>query len=287
MRRIPNRSVGLINNDMQKKNTTDLTVSLQDAAVQLDSRIIWDDANVNVEQGEFVAVVGPNGSGKSTLLRVLLGLQYLSKGHVKVLGETPHRGNKLIGYVPQRRTFEPDMPIRGRDLVMMGLEGLRWGFALPGPAQHRQQTLVDEILQSVEALKYADRPIGQLSGGEQQRFILAQALIGKPRLLLLDEPLANLDLRNQIAIPQLVAKLASADSTTVLLVTHDINPLLPVVDKVIYIAKGNMVIGKPEEVITTETLSRLYEAPVEVVRDSNGRLFVVGLEQEVAHPHEH
>jgi len=272
---------------MQKKNTTDLTVSLQDAAVQLDSRIIWDDANVNVEQGEFVAVVGPNGSGKSTLLRVLLGLQYLSKGHVKVLGETPHRGNKLIGYVPQRRTFEPDMPIRGRDLVMMGLEGLRWGFALPGPAQHRQQTLVDEILQSVEALKYADRPIGQLSGGEQQRFILAQALIGKPRLLLLDEPLANLDLRNQIAIPQLVAKLASADSTTVLLVTHDINPLLPVVDKVIYIAKGNMVIGKPEEVITTETLSRLYEAPVEVVRDSNGRLFVVGLEQEVAHPHEH
>ena len=287
MRRIPNRSVGLINNDMQKKNTTDLTVSLQDAAVQLDSRIIWDDANVNVEQGEFVAVVGPNGSGKSTLLRVLLGLQYLSKGHVKVLGETPHRGNKLIGYVPQRRTFEPDMPIRGRDLVMMGLEGLRWGFALPGPAQHRQQKLVDEILQSVEALKYADRPIGQLSGGEQQRFILAQALIGKPRLLLLDEPLANLDLRNQIAIPQLVAKLASADSTTVLLVTHDINPLLPVVDKVIYIAKGNMVIGKPEEVITTETLSRLYEAPVEVVRDSNGRLFVVGLEQEVAHPHEH
>jgi zinc/manganese transport system ATP-binding protein len=106
-------------------------------------------------------------------------------------------------------------------------------------------------------------------------------------LLLLDEPLANLDLRNQIAIPQLVAKLASADSTTVLLVTHDINPLLPVVDKVIYIAKGNMVIGKPEQVITTETLSRLYEAPVEVVRDSNGRLFVVGLEQEVAHPHEH
>jgi zinc/manganese transport system ATP-binding protein len=272
---------------MQKKNTTDLTVSLQNAAVQLDSRIIWDNANVNVEQGEFVAVVGPNGSGKSTLLRVLLGLQYLSKGHVQVLGETPHRGNKLIGYVPQRRTFEPDMPIRGRDLVMMGLEGLRWGFALPGPGQHRQQKLVNEILQSVEALKYADRPIGQLSGGEQQRFILAQALIGKPRLLLLDEPLANLDLRNQIAIPQLVAKLASADSTTVLLVTHDINPLLPVVDKVVYIAKGNMVIGKPQEVITTETLSRLYEAPVEVVHDSNGRLFVVGLEQEVAHPHEH
>ena len=263
-----------------------LTVSLQDGAVQLENRMIWDNANINVEQGEFIAVVGPNGSGKSTLLRVLLGLQHLSKGHVQVLGETPHRGNQAIGYVPQRRSFDPDVPIRGRDLVMFGLEGLLWGFALPRPSQHRRQQLVEETLASVEAVAYANRPVGKLSGGEQQRLVLAQALIGKPRLLLLDEPLANLDLRNQIAIPQLVAKLARANCTTVLLVTHDINPLLPVVDRVIYIAKGNIVIGKPDEVITTETLSRLYDAPVEVVRDSNGRLFVVGLEQEVAHPHE-
>jgi zinc/manganese transport system ATP-binding protein len=263
-----------------------LTVSLQDAAVQLENRMIWDNANINVEQGEFIAVVGPNGSGKSTLLRVLLGLQHLSKGHVQVLGETPHRGNQAIGYVPQRRSFDPDVPIRGRDLVMFGLEGLLWGFALSRPSQRRRQHLVEETLISVEAVAYANRPVGKLSGGEQQRLVLAQALIGKPRLLLLDEPLANLDLRNQIAIPQLVAKLARANCTTVLLVTHDINPLLPVVNRVIYIAKGNIVIGKPEEVITTETLSRLYDAPVEVVRDSNGRLFVVGLEQEVAHPHE-
>jgi len=263
-----------------------LTVSLQDAAVQLENRMIWDNANINVEQGEFIAVVGPNGSGKSTLLRVLLGLQHLSKGHVQVLGETPHRGNQAIGYVPQRRSFDSDVPIRGRDLVMFGLEGLLWGFALSRPSQRRRQHLVEETLISVEAVAYANRPVGKLSGGEQQRLVLAQALIGKPRLLLLDEPLANLDLRNQIAIPQLVAKLARANCTTVLLVTHDINPLLPVVNRVIYIAKGNIVIGKPQEVITTETLSRLYDAPVEVVRDSNGRLFVVGLEQEVAHPHE-
>jgi zinc/manganese transport system ATP-binding protein len=248
--------------------------------------MIWDNANINVEQGEFIAVVGPNGSGKSTLLRVLLGLQHLSKGHVQVLGETPHRGNQAIGYVPQRRSFDPDVPIRGRDLVMFGLEGLLWGFALSRPSQRRRQHLVEETLISVEAVAYANRPVGKLSGGEQQRLVLAQALIGKPRLLLLDEPLANLDLRNQIAIPQLVAKLARANCTTVLLVTHDINPLLPVVNRVIYIAKGNIVIGKPQEVITTETLSRLYDAPVEVVRDSNGRLFVVGLEQEVAHPHD-
>jgi len=263
----------------------ELTVTLQGAAVQLEDRKIWDNANLSVEQGEFIAVLGPNGSGKSTLLRVVLGLLPLSKGQVHVLGETPHRGNRAIGYVPQRRTFDPDIPIRGRDLVMLGLEGLRWGFALPGPSQQRRQQIVEETLVSVEAIAYADRPVGQLSGGEQQRLVLAQALVGKPRLLLLDEPLANLDLRNQIAIPQLVAKLARADRITVFLVTHDINPLLPVVDRVIYIARGKMVIGSPEQVITTETLTRLYDAPVEVVRDSRGRLFVVGLEQEVAHPH--
>ena len=269
------------------KQPRGLAVSLKNAAVQLENHKIWDNANISVEQGEFIAIVGPNGSGKSTLLRVLLGLQSLSKGQVQVLGEIPNRGNQAIGYVPQRRSFDPDVPIRGRDLVMFGLEGLRWGFALPGPSQHRRSQLVEETLASVEAAVYADRPIGRLSGGEQQRLVLAQALISKPRLLLLDEPLANLDLRNQIAIPQMVAKLSRADNTTVLLVTHDINPLLPVVDRVIYIAKGNMVIGKPEEVITTETLSRLYEAPVQVVRDAKGRLFMVGLEQEVAHPHEH
>ena len=284
---IDNQLAEKINTGIPEKKPREVTVSLQNAAVQLENHRIWNNANINVEQGEFIAVVGPNGSGKSTLFRVLLGMQPLSQGQVRVLGEIPHRGNQAIGYVPQRRSFDPDMPIRGRDLVMLGLEGLNWGFALPGPAKHRRQQLVEETLKAVEATAYADRPIGRLSGGEQQRLVLAQALVSKPRLLLLDEPLANLDLRNQIAIPQLVAKLARANAATVLLVTHDINPLLPVVDRVIYIAKGKMVIGKPEEVITTSTLSRLYDAPVQVVKDINGRLFVVGLEQETAHPHEH
>ena len=284
---IDNQLAQKINPGIPEKQLREVTVSLQDSAVQLENREIWNNANIKVEQGEFIAVVGPNGSGKSTLFRVLLGMQPLSQGHVRVFGEIPHRGNQAIGYVPQRRSFDPDVPIRGRDLVMLGLEGLNWGFALPGPAQHRRQQLVEETLKAVEATAFADRPIGRLSGGEQQRLVLAQALVSKPRLLLLDEPLANLDLRNQIAIPQLVAKLARANAATVLLVTHDINPLLPVVDRVIYIAKGKMVIGKPEEVITTSTLSRLYDAPVQVVKDINGRLFVVGLEQETAHPHEH
>jgi zinc/manganese transport system ATP-binding protein len=284
---IDNQAAEQVNTGIPENQPLEITVSLQDAAVQLENHPIWDNANISVEQGEFIAVVGPNGSGKSTLFRVLLGMQTLSQGQVRVLGKVPQRGNQAIGYVPQRRSFDPDVPIRGRDLVMMGLEGLNWGFAVPGPAQHQRQQLVEETLTAVEATTYADRPIGRLSGGEQQRLVLAQALVSKPRLLLLDEPLANLDLRNQIAIPQLVARLARADAATVLLVTHDINPLLPVVDRVIYIAKGKMVIGKPEEVITTKTLSRLYDAPVQVVKDINGRLFVVGLEQETAHPHEH
>jgi zinc/manganese transport system ATP-binding protein len=171
-----------------EKQPREITVSLQDAAVQLENHQIWNNADINLEQGGFIAVVGPNGSGKSTLFRVLLGMQPLSQGHVRVFGEIPHRGNQAIGYLPQRRSFDPDMPIRGRDLVMLGLEGLNWGFALPGPAQHRRQQLVEETLKAVEATAYADRPIGRLSGGEQQRLVLAQALVSKPRLLLLDEP---------------------------------------------------------------------------------------------------
>ena len=166
-----------------EKQPREVTVGLQGAAVQLGNHTIWDNANINVERGEFIAVVGPNGSGKSTLFRVLLGMQTLSQGQVMVLGETPRRGNQTIGYVPQRRSFDPDVPIRGRDLVMLGLEGLNWGFAIPGPAQHRRQQLVEETLVAVEATAYADQPIGRLSGGEQQRLVLAQALVSKPRLL--------------------------------------------------------------------------------------------------------
>ena len=259
-------------------------VALQEAAVQLSSRTIWSQATLRVTPGEFIAILGPNGAGKSTLLRMLLGLLRPSAGQVEVLGNTPRRGHPAIGYVPQRRTLDPDLPVRGRDLVMLGLDGQRWGFALPGPKRHQQQALVEEALASVEATPYADRPIGQLSGGEQQRLLLAQALVGQPRLLLLDEPLASLDLRNQVAIAHLVSRVAREQGITVLLVTHDVNPVLPLVDRVIYVAQGQVVIGPPDQIITTESLTRLYAAPVEVVRDSRGRVFVVGLEQEVAHP---
>ncbi len=259
-------------------------VALRGASVEYAGRTIWHDATLSIDQGEFISILGPNGSGKTSLLRVLLGMLPVSEGRVDVFGKPPQRGNKLIGYVPQRRTLDPDLPIRGRDLVMLGLEGLRWGFPLPLSSRQKQRT-VDEVLESVAGTAYADRPIGQMSGGEQQRLLLAQALLGKPRLLLLDEPLANLDLRNQEAIAQLVAQLARREQISVLLVTHDINPVFPVTDRVIYIARGSLVIGSPDEIITSETLSSLYGAPLQVVRDSQGRYLCSGRLEDV-HPYQ-
>jgi zinc/manganese transport system ATP-binding protein len=254
-------------------------------AARLGERTIWRDATFRIAAGEFVAVLGPNGAGKSTLLRLLLGLLQPSQGQLNVLGATPRPGSSEIGYVPQRRSLDPDLAARGRDFVALGVDGHRWGFALPaGSASRRKRERVAAALESVEATAYADRPIGQLSGGEQQRLLLAQALVGQPRLLLLDEPLASLDLRNQSAIAQLVARLARASGITVLLVAHDINPLLSVVNRVLYLARGQVVMGNPQDVITTESLSRLYGAPVEVVRDSRGRIVVVGVDEN---PHLH
>lgn len=269
---------------MEEIRTNEQVVVLQEATAQHAERVIWHDATLSIGQGEFIAVLGPNGSGKTSLLRVLLGMFRLSGGRVYVFGKAPQRGNKLIGYVPQRRTLDPDLPIRGRDLVALGVEGLRWGFPLPA-SSGRVSKIVDEVLESVEGTAYADRPVGQMSGGEQQRLLLAQALVGKPRLLLLDEPLANLDLRNQEAIAQLVGRLARTERITVLLVTHDINPVLPVMDRVIYIARGNMVMGTSDEIITSETLSTLYGASLQVVRDGQGHYLCSGRIEDV-HPYQ-
>lgn len=244
-------------------------------------RLIWQGASFSIDPGEFIAVLGPNGSGKSTLLRLVLGLLPPAAGTLTVLGKHPHRGNPAIGYVPQRRNIDRDLPIRGRDFVHLGIDGDRWGIAI-GNAEHNRQA-VDQAIASVDGQAYAERPIGRLSGGEQQRLLLAQALAGKPAMLLLDEPLASLDLRNQIVIAELVADLARTNALTVLLIAHDINPLLPIVDRVLYVAHGGVAIGKPAEVITTEQLSRLYDAPIEVLQDSHGHMFVVGLESESAH----
>lgn len=254
-------------------------IAVEDAEMRLGGRVIWRDVRYTVQPGEFIAIVGPNGAGKSTLLKAMLGLLPISAGQITLLGHPAHGGDPAIGYAPQRRHFEADVRIRGRDLVRLGLDGARWGVPLPFLNRERARETsrrVQEVIDLVGATDYADRPIGELSGGEQQRLLIAQALVTRPRILALDEPLDSLDLRNQQAVAAVIQRVSEETGAAVLLVTHDVNPVLSVLDRVIYIAGGQVEIGKPEDVITSETLSRLYGASVEVLRTADGRVAVIG-----------
>ncbi|HUO73079.1 MAG TPA: ATP-binding cassette domain-containing protein [Solirubrobacteraceae bacterium] len=227
-----------------------------------------------------------NGSGKTTLLRVLLGELPLSSGTVSVLGRPAGERKREIGYLPQRRHFEPNVRIRGIDLVRLGLDGNRWGL----PLRHVGGERVDHVIAMVGAGAYARRPIGRLSGGEQQRLLIAQALVSRPRVLILDEPPDSLDLPNQTAVAALLARISREQGVTVLLVAHDINPLLPYINRVVYFGAGHAAVGSPRDVITAETLSRLYGVAVDVLETADSRLIVVGLPEAPAHHtdrHEH
>jgi zinc/manganese transport system ATP-binding protein len=259
-------------------------VEFHGAAVEVGGRSIWHDVDLEIEAGELVAVLGPNGAGKSTLLRVLLGLQPLSAGTATVLGEAPGRANDRIGYLPQRHGFDSSTRIRGVDLVRLGLDGDRFGLPLSGGKEAKAR--VAEAIQVVGATTYAHRPIGQCSGGEQQRLLIAQALVSKPELLLLDEPLDSLDLPNQTAVSGLLGRISRSRDIPILLVAHDVNPMLHELDRVVYMAGGRVLSGKPDEVITSETLSALYGVPVEVLYTSDARCVVVGAPEAPAHHHD-
>jgi zinc/manganese transport system ATP-binding protein len=254
------------------------------AAVRLGGRVVWRDASLEIKSGEFVAILGPNGAGKSTLLKALLGIVPLSAGSVQVFGQPVRRGNDAVGYLPQRRRFDPDLRIRGVDLVRLGLDGGQWGLPLPSRSK---QERVDEMVALVGAAAYANQPVGELSGGEQQRILIAQALVGGARMLMLDEPLESLDLNNQQAISDLIRSICQRNGVTVLLVAHDVNPILPFVDRVVYVAGGHVVSGRPADVISTETLTRLYGVPVEVLTTSDGRIIVVGQHEPVSYHADH
>jgi zinc/manganese transport system ATP-binding protein len=258
--------------------TDNLTISgaapiltVDQVSVALSGRQILDQVSFSVGAGEFTGLIGPNGAGKTTLLRVILGLQRPSGGAVSVLGQRRSPRHQAIGYVPQKVLLDPDMPMRARDLVALGVDGDRYGLRLPS----RQRTeAVREMLHAVDADRFADARVGLLSGGEQQRVLIAQALISRPRLLLLDEPLANLDLRSSQEVVGLLARIAREQQIAVLLSAHEMNPLLPVLDRVVYLAGGRAASGTVDEVITTETLSTLYGQHVEVLR-VQGRVLVV------------
>ncbi len=244
--------------------------------------LVWSDANFRIERGEFVAVIGPNGAGKTTLFRLLLGLIHPTAGHVEVFGAPPRRGNPKIGYVPQTHLVDRDTNVEAVQLVRLGFSGHRW---LPNvtPAMFRaERDATEEALRSVGATELAKKSLGAMSGGELQRIFLAEALAGHPELLLLDEPLANLDLRRAGELVELVHGLVESRNVATLLVAHDINPLIRHLDKVIYIANGRVATGLPHEVLTTESLTELYGVPVEVLHDSRGNLVIVGGEDSHA-----
>jgi zinc/manganese transport system ATP-binding protein len=258
-------------------------LSLRGARVSFGDRTLWEGLDLDVAPGEFMAVLGPNGSGKTTLVRVLLGLLPLSEGEVRIAGRPPRRGSPSIGYVPQQKAMDPDLPLRGRDLVGLGLDGHRPGIGLRGRRVRRER--VDAALAAVGGTAYADSPIGRLSGGEQQRLRVAQALVGDPNVLLCDEPLLSLDLSHQRTVTRLIHERRRAAGTAVLFVTHEINPVLPLIDRVLYLVDGRFRVGPPEEVMTSEVLSELYRTRVDVLR-VRGRLVVVGAEEHGEHCHE-
>jgi zinc/manganese transport system ATP-binding protein len=270
-------------------NRDSTAVAFRGAAARLGAHTVWSDLSVTVCEGEFVAVLGPNGAGKSTLVRAILGLVPLATGEASVLGRRPGEGRSEIGYLPQRHGFDESTRIRGVDLVRLGLDGARWGVPIPWLRSEREASQrVAEVIDLVGGTAYARRPIGELSGGEQQRLLIAQALARRPRLLLLDEPLDGLDLPNQASVAALVRRICTTEGVAVLLVTHDVNPIVGYLDRVVYLAGGTGVEGSPEDVISSETLSRLYRAPVEVLRASDGRLVVVGTpEAPFVHGHRH
>ena len=247
-------------------------LTIEGAALGFGGHALWRDLELRVAPGEFVAVLGGNGSGKTTLLRAILGQQRLDAGRIEVDGRPVHGGDRRIGYIPQQKLVPPGTPLRGRDLVTLGVDGHRFGLPIVTTAVRRQ---VDELVASVGASGYANRPLGALSGGEQQRLRVAQALAGDPVLLLCDEPLASLDLQHQRGIADLIDARRRNHDTAVLFVTHDINPVLGLVDRILYLADGRFRVGTPDEVLRTEVLSELYHSPVEVLR-SGGRVLVAG-----------
>jgi zinc/manganese transport system ATP-binding protein len=255
------------------------------ASLRRGDRELWAGLDLTVRPGELIAVLGPSGSGKTTLLRAILGLESLSGGTISVLGE-PVRGagNRRVGYLPQSRPLPPDTALRGRDLVRLGVSGHRFGLPFP---RRGDAARVDELIAAVGAQDFADRPVGELSGGEQQRLRAGQALADAPGLLLCDEPLTSLDLANQQAVIGLIDRHRRETNAAVLLVTHDINPVLSKVDRILYLAGGRFTLGTPDEVLNSRVLTDLYGAPVFVLR-AGDRLVVVGApDAEESHHHHH
>jgi zinc/manganese transport system ATP-binding protein len=249
-------------------------------------RTVLRDTSFTIRAGEFIGVLGPNGAGKTTLMRAILGLLSPRAGQLRVFGQTPRRGNPAVGYLPQVRTVLPDLRVRGRDFIAASLHGERWGLPRLVSAEHAN---IDKTLALIGAGELAERSLSEMSGGERQRLLLAQALIGSPKLLLLDEPLISLDARHQESVIEVIRQVSREHGITVLFSAHELNQLIGTLDRVLYLGNGQAVLGSVEEVITAPVLSRLYGADIQVVR-ADGHIFVMSRGRDVEHAehmHEH
>lgn len=261
-------------------------VELDHATIGIGDRAVLADISFAIGPGEFIGVLGPNGAGKTTLMRAILGLLPPNAGQVRVFGRPPQRGDRAIGYLPQVRTVLPDLRVRGLDFIGSSLHGERWG--LPSLSR-RDKSMIEETLDSVGARDLARRPLSNMSGGERQRLLLAQALIGEPKLLLLDEPLISLDARHQEVAIGVVREVCRERKITVLFSAHELNQLLGTLDRVLYLGNGQAVLGTVEEVVTAPVLSRLFGAEISVVR-ADGHIFVMSRGRDVErveHVHDH
>lgn len=261
-------------------------IELDGVTIALGGRDVLADVSLAVASGEFIGVLGPNGSGKSTLMRTVLGLVAPSAGSIRIFGRAPQRGNAEIGYLPQMRTVLPNLRVRGFDFIASSVHGDRWGV----PSLSRvDRKMIEQTLAAVGAQDLAMRPLAEMSGGERQRLLLAQALLGEPRLLLLDEPLISLDYRYQEAVVELVRSLARERNITVLFSAHEINQLIGALDRVLYLGNGHAAIGTVAEVVTGPVLSRLYGTQINVVH-ADGHIFVLSGGRDVEradHLHDH
>lgn len=254
--------------------TADVVAELSGARLAFGDRVLWDDLDLSVQSGEFIAVLGPNGTGKTSLLKVLLGQLPLTAGSVRICGQAVQKGSRRIGYVPQHRAADHDLSLRGCDLVGLGYDGHRWGLTTLRDRAAKREA-VQKALRQVNGEQLADVPVGVMSGGEMQRARIAQALTTDPVLLLCDEPLLNLDPANARLVSTLIDARRREADTAVLFVTHEVNPVLPYVNRVLYLVDGRFRIGTVEEVMTSATLSELYRADIQVVK-VGGRYVVVG-----------